>query len=128
MHFASFNARGRTSFGIVVGDGVVDLRARLSRFSNLMEVFRGQALDQAKAKKAQDEAMLAGYQKDLARFKSLVKTGFDTQQNIDQQQAKVDTAAAAIAADVDGGTGAPGGGSLMSVDTDSPLSGAKAAT
>src|ERR1700724_1105106 len=33
------------------------------------------ALDQAKAKKAQDEAMLAGYQKDLARFKSLVKTG-----------------------------------------------------
>src|SRR5215471_6803223 len=26
-----------------------------------------------------------------------------------------------------GGTGAPGGGSLMSVDTDSPLSGAKAA-
>jgi multidrug efflux system membrane fusion protein len=28
-----------------------------------------------------------------------VKTGFDTQQNIDQQQAKVDTAAAAIAAD-----------------------------
>jgi multidrug efflux system membrane fusion protein len=57
------------------------------------------ALDQAKAKKAQDEAMLAGYQKDLARFKSLVKTGFDTQQNIDQQQAKVDTAAAAIAAD-----------------------------
>jgi membrane fusion protein, multidrug efflux system len=57
------------------------------------------ALDQAKAKKAQDEAMLAGYQKDLVRFKSLVKTGFDTQQNIDQQQAKVDTAAAAIAAD-----------------------------
>src|SRR6476660_3575269 len=57
------------------------------------------ALDQAKAKKAQDEAMLAGYQKDLARFKSLVKTGFDTPQNIDQQQAKVDTAAAAIAAD-----------------------------
>jgi len=57
------------------------------------------ALDQAKAKKAQDEAMLAGYQKDLARFKSLVKTGFDTQQNIDQQQAKVDTAEAAIAAD-----------------------------
>src|SRR6476620_3381435 len=40
------------------------------------------ALDQARAKKAQDEAMLAGYQKDLARFKSLVKTGFDTQQNI----------------------------------------------
>jgi multidrug efflux system membrane fusion protein len=57
------------------------------------------ALDLAKAKKAQDEAQLAAYQKDLARFKSLVKTGFDTQQNIDQQQAKVETATAAIAAD-----------------------------
>ena len=34
-----------------------------------------------------------------ARFKSLVKTGFDTQQNIDQQQAKVDGAKASIAAD-----------------------------
>jgi len=57
------------------------------------------ALDQAKAKKAQDEATLDGLQKDLARFKSLVKTGFDTQQNIDQQQAKVDTTKASIAAD-----------------------------
>ena len=57
------------------------------------------ALDQAKAKKQQDEASLEAFQKDLARFKSLVKTGFDTQQNIDQQQAKVDGAKASIAAD-----------------------------
>ena len=57
------------------------------------------ALDQAKAKKQQDEALLEAYQKDLGRFKSLVKTGFDTQQNIDQQQAKVDGARASIAAD-----------------------------
>ena len=57
------------------------------------------ALDNAKAKKQQDEASLEAFQKDLARFKSLVKTGFDTQQNIDQQQAKVDGAKASIAAD-----------------------------
>ena len=57
------------------------------------------ALDQAKAKKAQDEATLVGLQKDLTRFKSLAKTGFDTPQNTDQQQAKVDTTKASIAAD-----------------------------
>jgi multidrug efflux system membrane fusion protein len=57
------------------------------------------ALDQAKAKKAQDEATLAGLEKDLARFKTLGTRGFETQQNIDQQQAKVDTSRAAIVAD-----------------------------
>ena len=57
------------------------------------------ALDQAKAKKAQDEAMLAGYQKDLGAVQIAGQEGFDTQQNIDQQQAKVDTAKASIAAD-----------------------------
>ena len=57
------------------------------------------ALDQAKAKKAQDEAQLVSFQKDLARFQTLGAKGFETQQNIDQQQAKVDTAKASIAAD-----------------------------
>jgi multidrug efflux system membrane fusion protein len=57
------------------------------------------ALDQAKAKKAQDQATLIGLQKDLDRFKSLGTRGFETQQNIDQQQAKVDTTKATIAAD-----------------------------
>ncbi|MEW6451603.1 MAG: efflux RND transporter periplasmic adaptor subunit [Pseudomonadota bacterium] len=57
------------------------------------------ALDQAKAKKAQDEAQLIGLQKDLVRFTSLGAKGYDTQQNIDQQQAKVDTTKAAIQAD-----------------------------
>jgi multidrug efflux system membrane fusion protein len=57
------------------------------------------ALDQAKAKKAQDEATQVGLEKDLVRFKTLGAKGFDTQQNIDQQQAKVDTGKAAIAAD-----------------------------
>jgi multidrug efflux system membrane fusion protein len=58
------------------------------------------ALDQATAKKAQDEAMLVGFEKDLVRFKTLGAKGFDTQQNVDNQQAKVDTTKASIAADV----------------------------
>lgn len=49
MRLASYNLRGRPSFGAVVGDGIVDLRGRLSRFSSLLEVFRAQALDEAKA-------------------------------------------------------------------------------
>src|SRR5271156_2588249 len=49
MRLASYNMRGRPSFGVVVGDGIVDLRARLSRFSSLLEVFRARAIDQATA-------------------------------------------------------------------------------
>ena len=49
MRLASYHMRGRPSFGAVVGDGTVDLRARLSRFSTLSEVFRAQAIDQATA-------------------------------------------------------------------------------
>jgi multidrug efflux system membrane fusion protein len=57
------------------------------------------AFDQAKARKAQDEAALISAQKDLDRFQALVLKKFETQQNVDQQQAKVDQAKAAIAAD-----------------------------
>lgn len=57
------------------------------------------ALDAAKAKKAQDEAQLASFQKDLTRFQTLGTKGYETQQNLDQQQGKVDTAKAAVAAD-----------------------------
>jgi multidrug efflux system membrane fusion protein len=57
------------------------------------------ALDQAKAKKAQDEATLSGLEKDLARFKALGLKGYETQQNLDQQQAKVDTSKASVMAD-----------------------------
>jgi 2-keto-4-pentenoate hydratase/2-oxohepta-3-ene-1,7-dioic acid hydratase in catechol pathway len=49
MRLASFNLRGRPSFGAVVGEGIVDLRSRLSRYATLLEVFRAGALDQAKA-------------------------------------------------------------------------------
>jgi 2-keto-4-pentenoate hydratase/2-oxohepta-3-ene-1,7-dioic acid hydratase in catechol pathway len=48
MRLASYNLRGRPSFGAVVGEGIVDLRSRLSRFGSLVEVFRAQALAEAK--------------------------------------------------------------------------------
>jgi membrane fusion protein, multidrug efflux system len=48
------------------------------------------ALDQAKARKAQDEAQLISAQKDLSRSRTLVDKNFQTQQVVDQQQAKVD--------------------------------------
>jgi multidrug efflux system membrane fusion protein len=57
------------------------------------------ALDQAKAKRAQDEAMLAAAQKDLARFKSLAAKNFETEQNVDTQQAKVNQLTAGVEAD-----------------------------
>jgi len=48
MRLASYNLRGRPSFGAVIGEGIVDLRSRLSRFATLLEVFRAHSLDQAK--------------------------------------------------------------------------------
>jgi membrane fusion protein, multidrug efflux system len=58
------------------------------------------ALDQAKARKAIDEAALISAQKDLVRYQTLVLKNFETQQNVDQQQSKVDQAKASIDADV----------------------------
>jgi 2-keto-4-pentenoate hydratase/2-oxohepta-3-ene-1,7-dioic acid hydratase in catechol pathway len=49
MRLASYNMRGRPSFGAVVGDGIVDLRPRLARYSTLLEIFRTPALAEAKA-------------------------------------------------------------------------------
>jgi multidrug efflux system membrane fusion protein len=57
------------------------------------------ALDQAKAKKAKDEAQLISAQKDLQRSRTLVEKNFETKQVVDQQQAKVDQASALIDAD-----------------------------
>jgi multidrug efflux system membrane fusion protein len=57
------------------------------------------ALAQAQAKKAQDEAQLVAAQKDLERFQTLARKSFETQQNLDQQQAKVDQLKATIDAD-----------------------------
>jgi len=49
MRLASYALRGRPSFGAVFGEAIVDLHPRLPRFHSLIEVFRAQALDQAKA-------------------------------------------------------------------------------
>jgi multidrug efflux system membrane fusion protein len=57
------------------------------------------AFDLAKAKKAQDEAMLVSAQKDLIRAHALVAKSFETQQVMDQQQAKVDQLVASKEAD-----------------------------
>jgi multidrug efflux system membrane fusion protein len=57
------------------------------------------ALDQAKARKAQDEAQLIAASKDLTRSKTLVLQNVTSQQIVDQQQGKVDQLKASIAAD-----------------------------
>jgi multidrug efflux system membrane fusion protein len=57
------------------------------------------ALDQAKAKKAQDQAQLTSAEKDLARSKTLVLSNITSQQIVDQQQGKVDQFKASMAAD-----------------------------
>src|SRR5215831_1268505 len=57
------------------------------------------ALDQAMAKKAEDEAQMVAAQKDLARFRQLAGKGFGTQQSVDQQQGKYDQLKATVDAD-----------------------------
>src|ERR1700730_14784589 len=56
-------------------------------------------LDQAVAKKADDQAQLVSAQKDFSRFTTLATKNFETQQNVDLQQAKVDHFKASIDAD-----------------------------
>jgi membrane fusion protein, multidrug efflux system len=57
------------------------------------------ALEQAAAKKAQDEANLANAKLDLARFATLAKQDFATKQQLDTQNAMVLQLTASIAAD-----------------------------
>ena len=57
------------------------------------------ALEQAVAKKAQDEANLKNDQLNLERFQKLAKQQFETQQNLDAQQALVDQMTAQIKGD-----------------------------
>jgi membrane fusion protein, multidrug efflux system len=56
-------------------------------------------LDQAVAKKGEDQATLIDAEKDLQRFKTLVVKDAETQQNVDSQQAKVDQTKAMLDAD-----------------------------
>ena len=57
------------------------------------------ALEQAKAKKVQDEANLANAKLDQARYASLAKQSFATQQQLDTQNSLVNQLTAAIVAD-----------------------------
>ncbi|MGA2043190.1 MAG: efflux RND transporter periplasmic adaptor subunit [Roseiarcus sp.] len=57
------------------------------------------ALDQAKAKKSQDDANLANARLDLQRYATLAKQSFATQQQLDTQSALVSQLIAQIAAD-----------------------------
>jgi 2-keto-4-pentenoate hydratase/2-oxohepta-3-ene-1,7-dioic acid hydratase in catechol pathway len=60
MHVASYNVRGRTSFGVVVGDGIVDLRPRLApRYQSVLDLLRADALDEA-------QSVAAGVRADFA--------------------------------------------------------------
>ena len=49
MRLASFRYGGRESYGVVVGDGIIDLRPRLPRYRTLMELLREGGLEEAKA-------------------------------------------------------------------------------
>lgn len=49
MHIASYNVRGRQGFGVVSGDGIVDLRPRLApRLTSVLDVLRADALDEVR--------------------------------------------------------------------------------
>jgi len=56
-------------------------------------------LDQAIAKKSEDEAQLVDAEKDLERSTTLVKKDFETQQTVDLQQANVDRLKSTLDAD-----------------------------
>jgi 2-keto-4-pentenoate hydratase/2-oxohepta-3-ene-1,7-dioic acid hydratase in catechol pathway len=50
MHLATFNVRGRTSFGVVVGEGIVDLRTRLApRYQSVLDLLRANAFGEVKS-------------------------------------------------------------------------------
>ena len=60
MHLASYNIRGRTSFGVVAGDGLVDLRTRLApRLQSVLDVLQADALSEI-------QSLVAGVRPDFA--------------------------------------------------------------
>jgi membrane fusion protein, multidrug efflux system len=105
------------ALGTVMAENTVAIRAQVTGqivsidFRQGQDVKRGDvlakidpapfqaSLDQAVAKKSQDQATLIDAEKDLSRFKTLVVRDAETQQNLDSQQAKVDQTKAMIAAD-----------------------------
>lgn len=60
MHLASYNIRGRTSFGVATGDGIIDLRLRMApRYVSVFDLLRAEALAEA-------EAVMRGVRADFA--------------------------------------------------------------
>src|SRR5258708_22941519 len=49
MKLASFKAGDRTSYGAVTDGGIIDLGRKLSQYPTLLDVFRAEALAQARA-------------------------------------------------------------------------------
>jgi multidrug efflux system membrane fusion protein len=106
-----------TGLGIVQSSNITSIRTQVDgkllsvNFAEGQTVHRGDvlvqidptlykaALDQAKAKKAQDEAQLVSVTKDLERTQTLLAKAADTQQNFDRQTAQVAQVKATIQAD-----------------------------
>jgi 2-keto-4-pentenoate hydratase/2-oxohepta-3-ene-1,7-dioic acid hydratase in catechol pathway len=49
MRLASFKVNGRPSYGAVTDGGIIDLGRRLAKFPTLLDVFRSQAIGEARA-------------------------------------------------------------------------------
>ena len=49
MRLASFRANGRAGYGAVAGTGIVDLGRRLPKYPTLLDLFRAQAISEARA-------------------------------------------------------------------------------
>ena len=48
MKLASFKANGRASYGAVTGNGIIDLGRKLPKYATLLDVFRAQAIPEAR--------------------------------------------------------------------------------
>ena len=49
MRLASFRVNGRASYGAVTDGGIIDLGRKLTKYPTLLDVFRAQALAEARA-------------------------------------------------------------------------------
>ncbi|HEY4857832.1 MAG TPA: fumarylacetoacetate hydrolase family protein [Xanthobacteraceae bacterium] len=49
MRLASFEANGRASYGAVTGAGIIDLSRKFPKYASLLDLFRAQAVTQARA-------------------------------------------------------------------------------
>jgi hypothetical protein len=49
LRLVSFKAHGRVSYGAVIGEGVVDLGKKLTQYPTLLDVFRAEAIGEARA-------------------------------------------------------------------------------